>query len=142
MSDETGAGELEGFGLEAALSEADIEGRSDLDDVRSDLVAAIGEIGVAPKDEDSADLIPAGCRLSAVPSDRHGHGGIVVSWRLADLVDTDDTAAPKSSDPVDILNEALGPLLFALGFPVEPYAPDGGWIVIGTRALSVQQPAS
>ena len=32
------------------------------------------------------------------------------------------------------LNEALGPLLLALGFPIGPYAVDGGWIVTGPRS--------
>jgi hypothetical protein len=34
---------------------------------------------------------------------------------------------------VEILNEALGPVLLALGFPIEPYAVDGRWIVTGSR---------
>ncbi len=39
-------------------------------------------------------------------------------------------------ESVDILNEALGPLLLALGFPIEPYAVDGRWIVTGSRRTS------
>jgi hypothetical protein len=42
----------------------------------------------------------------------------------------------REVESMDILNEALGPLLLALGFPTEPYAVDGRWIVTGPRSES------
>ena len=76
----------------------------------------------------------AGCYLSMVPTDRHGHGGSRGALAGAGLGDLRrDQDRPSRSDSVDILNEALGPLLLALGFPIEPYTADGRWIVTGPR---------
>ena len=68
--------------------------------------------------------------------DRHGHGGVVVGWLLRDLLTPREAVPVAEIESVDILNEALGPLLLALGFPIEPYAVDGRWIVTGSRRAS------
>ncbi|HLN05984.1 MAG TPA: hypothetical protein VK217_06885, partial [Acidimicrobiales bacterium] len=133
MSDETEEGELEDLELEAPPAGAADAGGSGLEEVRNDLFAAIEELGLASADAEEEGSVAAGCYLSNVPSDRHGHGGVVVRWLLPDAVaEESDTSGPL--DPVDILNEALGPLLLALGFPIEPYAVDGRWIVTGRRS--------
>ena len=67
------------------------------------------------------------------------------SWskRRRGGLDLGDSGVPGETGPsaeiesVDILNEALGPLLLALGFPIEPYAVDGRWIVTGPRMASL-----
>ena len=56
-------------------------------------------------------------------------------WLLPDSVDQDDAVHLAPVESVDILNEALGPLLLALGFPIEPYSADGRWIVTGPRTV-------
>ena len=101
------------------------------------MLAAIEEVGLGSRDPENADSSAAGCYLSIVPVDRHGHGGVVVGWLLRDSAVPGQTAPSAGMESVDILNEALGPLLLAMGFPIEPYAVDGRWIVTGTRrALS------
>ncbi|MGD0985061.1 MAG: hypothetical protein ABSA65_14780 [Acidimicrobiales bacterium] len=125
-----------GFGPEGA-SEAGGAGEPGLDEARDDLLAAIEELGLGSRDPENADSAAAGCYLSIVPMDRHGHGGVVVGWLLRDSAGPDQTAPSAGNESVDILNEALGPLLLAMGFPIEPYAVDGRWIVTGARrALS------
>ena len=93
-------------------------------------------LGLGSGDPDGAGSPGSGCYLSIVPMDRHGHGGVVVGWLLGDLVLPDETVRVGGVESVDILNEALGPLLLALGFPIEPYAVDGRWIVTGSRRTS------
>ena len=111
-------------------------GRFELDEVRNDLLEAIEELGLGARPPDGAGSPGSGCYLSIVPMDRHGHGGVVVGWLLGDLVLPDETVRVGGVESVDILNEALGPLLLALGFPIEPYAVDGRWIVTGSRRTS------
>ena len=119
--------------LEAAIGGA---GAFGLDELRNDLLAAIEEIGLGSHDPRSVDSPGPGCYLSIVPMDRHGHGGVVVGWLLGDLVLPGEKVPLAEIESVDILNEALGPLLLALGFRIEPYAVDGRWIVTGTRRAS------
>lgn len=133
MSDETAEG-IEELGFEPSVDSAD-EGSPELDEVRNDLNAAIEELGLASGDALEDGSPSAGCYLSMVPSDRHGHGGIVVRWLLPEVVAPEAAAPLREVESVDILNEALGPLLLALGFPIEPYAADGRWIVTGPRSV-------
>ena len=107
-----------------------------LDEVRNDLLAAIEELGLGSRVAADAGAPGAGCYLSVVPMDRHGHGGVVVGWLLRDLLTPREAVPVAEIESVDILNEALGPLLLALGFPIEPYAVDGRWIVTGSRRAS------
>jgi hypothetical protein len=132
MSDTTEEGEFEVTEFEPSPGGADGAGGSGL----SDLFAAIEELGLASGEAEAAGSVAAGCYLSVVPSDRHGHGGVVVSWLLPRSDAPDVTAPVVRTEAVDILNEALGPLLLGLGFPIEPYAADGHWIVTGRRAVS------
>jgi hypothetical protein len=133
MSDEIENGELED--LESEQSRAEIPGTESpgFDEVRNDLFSAIEELGFASADAEEDGSFAAGCYLSMVPSDRHGHGGIVVRWLLPETPAVDETVPVPKVESLDILNEALGPLLLALGFPIEPYAADGRWIVTGPR---------
>lgn len=135
MSDTTAEGDFEAVELEPSLDEVGSSGQSELDEVLNDLFAAIEELGLTSGESEEAGSVAAGCYLSIVPSDRHGHGGVVVCWLLPDSVG-DGTEPPIRTEAVDILNEALGPLLLGLGFPVEPYAADGHWIVTGPRIRS------
>jgi hypothetical protein len=104
-----------------------------VDEIRNDLLAAIEEIGLNPGAAGQEGSAPAGCYLSTVSVDRDGHPGVVVRWQLRDEVVPGEMSALREIESVDILNEALGPLLLALGFPTEPYAVDGRWIVTGSR---------
>jgi len=138
MSDVTEDGDFEEVDSDpsAGAGEVDSETQPGLDEVRSDLYAAIEELGLASADGENNGSVAAGCYLSTVPSDRHGHGGVVVRWLLPDSVAPDDAIPVVPIESVDILNEALGPLLLALGFPIEPYSADGRWIVTGRRTVS------
>ena len=121
----------------AELSETVAAREPGLDEARNDLLAAIEELGLGSRDPENAGSPAPGCYLSIVPMDRHGHGGVVVGWVLRESTIPGEAVAPAGIESVDILNEALGPLLLALGFPIEPYAVDGRWIVTGARrALS------
>ena len=51
----------------------------------------------------------------------------MIGWLLGDRVLPGEKASLAEVESVDILNEALGPLLLGLGFPIEPYAVDGRW---------------
>jgi hypothetical protein len=133
MSDMTAEGEFEAVGLEPSLDEPGSSRPAELDEVLNDLFAAIEELGLASGASEEAGSGVAGCYLSVVPSDRHGHGGVVVSWLLPDSAGDTTALPPVRTEALDILNEALGPLLLGLGFPVEPYAADGHWIVTGPR---------
>ena len=65
--------------------------------------------------------------------------GTEASWlggSCGDSAVRGETVRSSRVESVDILNEALGPLLLALGFPIEPYAVDGRWIVTGSRPAS------
>ena len=120
-------------GLEAAIGGG---GGFGLDELRNDLLVAIEELGLGSHEFRGVDSPGPGCYLSIVPMDRHGHGGVVVGWLLGDLVLPGEKVPLAEIESVDILNEALGPLLLALGFPIEPYAVDGRWIVTGSRRAS------
>ncbi len=137
MSDETADGDFEERDTDAPAGEGDVDLATEpgLDEVRSDLYAAIEELGLASAAGEGNGSVAAGCYLSTVPSDRHGHGGVVVRWLLPDSVDPDEAVHLAPVESVDILNEALGPLLLALGFPIEPYSADGRWIVTGPRTV-------
>ena len=117
----------------AEVSETVVAGQPGLDEARNDLLAAIEEIGLGSRDPENAGSAAAGCYLSVVPMDRHGHGGVVVGWVLRESAIPGEAVPPAGIESIDILNEALGPLLLALGFPIEPYAVDGRWIVTGAR---------
>jgi hypothetical protein len=104
-----------------------------VDEIRNDLLAAIEEIGLNPGAAGQEGSAPAGCYLSTVSVNRDGHPGVVVRWQLREEVAPGEAPAVREIESVDILNEALGPLLLALGFPTEPYAVDGRWIVTGSR---------
>jgi len=124
----------------AEASETSAAGAPGLDEARNDLLAAIEELGLGSRDPENAGSPAPGCYLSIVPMDRHGHGGVVVGWILRESAIPGETTPPTEIESVDILNEALGPLLLSLGFPIEPYAVDGRWIVTGARrALSNSQ---
>ena len=117
----------------AGSSETDGTGPPWLDEVRSDLLAAVEELGLGSRElEDDGSPAP-GCYLSIAPVDRHGQSGVVVGWIWRDSAVPGESAPSAEIESVDILNEALGPLLLALGFPIEPYAVDGRWIVTGSR---------
>jgi hypothetical protein len=103
----------------------------DLDDVRMDLFEALSELGMAVEEAGGSGSPGAGCHLSLVPTDRHGHGGIEVSWL---------PAGGTHVESADVLHEALGPLLLALGFSVEPYSAEGHWIVTGSRRRAFGAP--
>lgn len=133
MSDEIENGELEDLETELSHDEIPDADSSGFDEVRDDLFAAIEELGFASADAEEDGSFAAGCYLSMVPSDRHGHGGIVVRWLLPETPVVDETVPLPNVESLDILNEALGPLLLALGFPIEPYSADGRWIVTGPR---------
>ena len=135
MSDMTAEGEFGDVELELPHEEPDDAGRSELDEVLNDLFAAIEELGLTSGESEESGSLAPGCYLSVVPSDRHGHGGVVVCWQLPDSAG-ERTGPPVRTETLDILNEALGPLLLGLGFPVEPYAADGHWIVTGPRSHS------
>jgi len=137
MSDETEDGDFEELESDpfAGAGEASAATQPGLDELRSDLYAAIEELGLASADGEENGTPVAGCYLSTVPSDRHGHGGIVVRWLLPDSADAEEAVPLVPIESVDILNEALGPLLLALGFPIEPYSADGRWIVTGPRTM-------
>ncbi len=152
MSEEMEDGTFQAFETEPSTSGADGGGGTEadgaspyeedaaealgLDEARDDLLAAIEELGLGSRDPTNADAPAAGCYLSIVPVDRHGHGGVVVGWLLGDSAGRGETVRSTAVESVDILNEALGPLLLGLGFPIEPYAADGRWIVTGSRAAS------
>lgn len=127
--DDAGASETDG----GAASPLDEGGASPLDEVWNDLLAAIEELGLGSRDPENSGSPAAGCYLSSVRMDRHGHGGVVVGWLFRDSVVPGEKAPLAATESVDILNEALGPLLLTLGFPIEPYAVDGRWIVTGSR---------
>jgi len=127
--DDAGASETDG----GAASPLDEGGASPLDEVWNDLLAAIEELGLGSRDPENSGSPAAGCYLSSVRVDRHGHGGVVVGWLFRDSVVPGEKAPLAETESVDILNEALGPLLLTLGFPIEPYAVDGRWIVTGSR---------
>jgi len=127
--DDAGASETDG----GAASLLDEGGASPLDEVWIDLLAAIEELGLGSRDPEDSGSPAAGCYLSSVRMDRHGHGGVVVGWLFRDSVVPGEKAPLAETESVDILNEALGPLLLTLGFPIEPYAVDGRWIVTGSR---------
>ena len=127
--DDAGASETDG----GAASLLDEGGASPLDEVWNDLLAAIEELGLGSRDPENSGSPAAGCYLSSVRMDRHGHGGVVVGWLFRDSVVPGEKAPLAETESVDILNEALGPLLLTLGFPIEPYAVDGRWIVTGSR---------
>ena len=127
--DDAGASETDG----GAASPLDEGGASPLDGVWNDLLAAIEELGLGSRDPENSGSPAAGCYLSSVRMDRHGHGGVVVGWLFRDSVVPGEKAPLAETESVDILNEALGPLLLTLGFPIEPYAVDGRWIVTGSR---------
>lgn len=111
-------------------------GAFELDVLRDDLLVAIEELGLGSHHPGDVDSPGPGCYLSIVPMDRHGHGGVVIGWLLGDRVLPGEKASLAEVESVDILNEALGPLLLGLGFPIEPYAVDGRWIVTGSRRAS------
>jgi hypothetical protein len=144
MSEEMEDGKFEPLELEPSASETDTEAASDsdnegvsrLDEVRNELLAAIEELGLGSRDFEDAALPAAGCYLSIVPVDHDGHEGVVVGWLWRDSVVPGEAVRLAERESVDILNEALGPLLLALGFPIEPYAVDGRWIVTGSRKAS------
>jgi hypothetical protein len=124
------------FGSEE-VSDTTTAGEPGLDEARNDLLAAIEELGLGSREAENVGSPAAGCYLAIVPMDRHGHGGVVVGWVLRESAIAGEAVDPAGIESVDILNEALGPLLLALGFPIEPYAVDGRWIVTGARqALS------
>jgi len=127
--DDAGASETDG----GAASLLDEGGASPLDEVWNDVLAAIEELGLGSRDPENSGSPAAGCYLSSVRMDRHGHGGVVVGWLFRDSVVPGEKAPLAETESVDILNEALGPLLLTLGFPIEPYAVDGRWIVTGSR---------
>jgi len=127
--DDAGASETDG----GAASPLDEGGASPLDEVWNDLLAAIEELGLGSRDPENSGSPAAGCYLSSVRRDRHGHGGVEVGWLFRDSVVPGEKAPLAETESVDILNEALGPLLLTLGFPIEPYAVDGRWIVTGSR---------
>ncbi len=133
MSDETEGGEVQGE-VEPTVAEITDSRPSGLDEAMEDLFAAIAELGFATGEPEEDGSPAAGCYLSMVPADRHGRGGIVVRWLLPDAPAADRPAPLREAESVDILNEALGPLLLALGFPIEPYSAGGGWIVTGPRS--------
>jgi hypothetical protein len=135
--DDAGASETDGGAAslldEGGASPLDEGGASPLDEVWIDLLAAIEELGLGSRDPEDSGSPAAGCYLSSVRMDRHGHGGVVVGWLFRDSVVPGEKAPLAETESVDILNEALGPLLLTLGFPIEPYAVDGRWIVTGAR---------
>ena len=137
MSDETGDERLEDFEFDLefdpARSDAGGEELPGVEEIRDDLFTAIEEMGLGAGALGSGGSA-AGCYLSTAGVDLGGHGGVVVRWQLRDLPGPGETAPLRETEWVDILNEALGPLLLALGFPTEPYAVDGRWIVTGPRS--------
>jgi hypothetical protein len=104
-----------------------------VDEIRDDLLAAIEDLGLNPGAAGQEGSAPAGCYLSTVTVDHDGQPGVVVRWQLREDAVPGEASAIREIESVDILNEALGPLLLALGFPTEPYAVDGRWIVTGSR---------
>jgi len=130
MSDETGDERFQD--LDGSWPGGDDEERDGTDEIRDDLFAAIEEVGLVPGSPEQSDS-PAGCYLSVTPVDRDGREGVVVRWQLRDMAVSGEPTPVREIESVDILNEALGPLLLALGFPIGPYAVDGGWIVTGPR---------
>ncbi|MGD0440749.1 MAG: hypothetical protein ABSB52_08995 [Acidimicrobiales bacterium] len=120
------------FGTDERSETAAVED-SGLNEARKDLLAAIEELGLGSRDPENVGSPAAGCYLSIVPMDRHGHGGVVVGWVFRESGVPGERVPAAEIESVDILNEALGPLLLALGFPIEPYAVDGRWIVTGAR---------
>ncbi|MGA3216296.1 MAG: hypothetical protein ABSD97_11490 [Acidimicrobiales bacterium] len=137
MSDETGDERLEDFEFDLefdpAASDAGGEELPGVEEIRGDLLTAIEEMGLGAGAQAPGGST-AGCYLSTVAVDLGGHGGVVVRWQLRDLPVPGEPAPLRESESVDILNEALGPLLLALGFPTEPYAVDGRWVVTGPRS--------
>jgi hypothetical protein len=117
----------------AGTSETDGTGAPGLEEVRNDLLAAIEELGLGSRETEDDGSPAAGCYLAIVPVDRHGQSGVVVGWIWRDSAVPGEPVPSAEIESVDILNEALGPLLLALGFPIEPYAVDGRWIVTGSR---------
>ena len=132
MSDETGDERFEDLD-EASWPGAVEDELGGTDEIRKDLLLAIEEMGIVPGSAGQSGS-PVGCYLSTTPVDRDGHEGVVVRWQLRDLAEGGEPSPPGEIESVDILNEALGPLLLALGFPIGPYAVDGGWIVTGPRS--------
>jgi hypothetical protein len=130
MSDETGQDGFEESDLDPSRDDADGSFSPEIDLIRMDLYAAIEELGLGPGPSEQGGSTPAGCYLSTAPM---GREGVVVRWQLREVLNPGESPAAGELESVDILNEALGPLLLALGFPIEPYAVDGRWIVTGTR---------
>jgi hypothetical protein len=133
MSDETGDERFEDLD-NPAWPGTDDGGMVGIEGIRDDLLAAMEEVGLVPGTTGEAGSAAAGCYLSTGPVDREGVEGIVVRWQRRDPPVPGEPAPAREVESVDILNEALGPLLLALGFPIEPYAVDGGWIVTGPRS--------
>ena len=121
----------------AGASETDGTGAPGPDEIRNDLLAAIEDLGLGSRVLEDDGSAAAGCYLSIVPEDDHGQSGVVVGWTWLDSGVPGETGPSAEIESVDILNEALGPLLLALGFPIEPYAVDGRWIVTGPRIASL-----
>jgi hypothetical protein len=133
MSYETGDDGYMERELAPSQDGADDAAAPEIDEIRDELLAAIEELGLNPGSAEHGGSAPAGCYLSTVPVDREGRSGVVVRWQLRDGVVPGEAPALQEVESVEILNEALGPLLLALGFPTEPYAVDGRWIVTGPR---------
>ncbi|MGA2529711.1 MAG: hypothetical protein ABSG36_11180 [Acidimicrobiales bacterium] len=133
MSDETEDGAFESID-DSAWPGTDEEEPGGVDGLRDDLLAAIAELGLALGSPGQAGPPVAGCYLSTVPVERDGGEAVVVRWQLRDTPEPGESVPARQIESVDILNEALGPLLLALGFPIQPYAVDGGWIVTGPRS--------
>ena len=131
MSD--GTGDERSEGLNGSWPGGDDVEHDESDKITDDLFAAIEEVGLVSGSVEQSDS-PAGCYLSVTPVDRDGSEGVVVRWQLRDMVVGGEPTPVRENESVDILNEALGPLLLALGFPTGPYAVNGGWIVTGPRS--------
>ena len=135
MSDETGD-EMYRSLDESSWPGAPEGGLVGFEAIRDDLYSAVEGLGIAPGSPGEEGSAVSGCYLATWPVDRDGLEGIVVRWQLREQPDPGEPASRQDVESVDILNEALGPLLLALGFPIKPYAVDGGWIITRTSRLS------
>ena len=69
-----------------------------------------------------------------VRADPADAGGVMVSWAVHALLETDPAREAEREATREIMNMALAEMLFALGYAIQPFGTSGTWMAIGRRA--------
>lgn len=69
-----------------------------------------------------------------VRADPAGAGGVMVSWAVHALLESDPAREAEREATREIMNMALAEMLFALGYAIQPFGTSGTWMAIGRRA--------